>query len=183
MDLTCVSVRNPLSYLICYGIKDVENKTWQTDYRGRVYIYSSGRINIRGMPDFSRYPTPVIHEFDSHLAAIQQLEEAGSYIGFSEHGVRVYLKDEERQPAHAVAEYRLLADVYAHYHAEEEKPFFHAGAIIGSVELTDIVEDYSSIWAEPGRYHWVLAEPHLLKDPILKVKEGSGLWTYRIAES
>ena len=182
MDLTCLSVRNPLSYLICYGIKDVENKTWETDYRGRLYIHSSGRISIRGMPDFSRYPMPVIHEFDSHLAAIQELEESGDYIGFAEHGIHVYLKNEERQDPHAFAEYRLLSDVYAHYREETEKPFFYANAIIGSVELVEIIEDSHSAWAEPGHYHWVIRSPKLLNEPILKVKERSGLWIHRIAE-
>jgi hypothetical protein len=135
------------------------------------------------MPDLSRYPLPVIHEFDAHMAAIQELEEASTYIGFSERGVQVYLKDEERQPPHALAEYRLLADVYAHYRNEPEKPFFYANAIIGAVELVDIVEDSDSAWAEPGRYHWIFENARFLKEPITKVKEGSGLWTYRISES
>ncbi len=37
-----LSVQNPWSYLICRGLKDVENRSWPTDYRGRLYIHSSG---------------------------------------------------------------------------------------------------------------------------------------------
>ncbi|MEW6548883.1 MAG: ASCH domain-containing protein [Spirochaetota bacterium] len=37
------SVQNPWSYLICRGIKDVENRSWPTDYRRKLCIHSSGR--------------------------------------------------------------------------------------------------------------------------------------------
>lgn len=37
-----LSVQNPWSDLICRGLKDVENRSWSTDYRGRLYIHSSG---------------------------------------------------------------------------------------------------------------------------------------------
>jgi adenine-specific DNA-methyltransferase len=39
---TVLSVQNPWSDLICRGLKDVENRSWPTDYRGRLYIHSSG---------------------------------------------------------------------------------------------------------------------------------------------
>jgi len=37
-----LSVKQPWSYLICSGIKPVENRTWNTHFRGRVLIHSSG---------------------------------------------------------------------------------------------------------------------------------------------
>lgn len=37
-----ISIKQPWAYLICTGIKDVENRTWPTKYRGRVYIHASG---------------------------------------------------------------------------------------------------------------------------------------------
>ena len=39
---TVLSVQNPWSDLICRGIKDVENRSWPTGYRGRIYIHTSG---------------------------------------------------------------------------------------------------------------------------------------------
>lgn len=36
-----ISIKQPWAYLICAGIKDVENRTWATKYRGRVYIHAS----------------------------------------------------------------------------------------------------------------------------------------------
>lgn len=38
-----LSVKQPWAYLICAGIKDVENRTWATKYRGRVYIHASAK--------------------------------------------------------------------------------------------------------------------------------------------
>lgn len=44
LDLNkAISIKQPWSYLICAGIKDVENRTWATKYRGRVYIHASAK--------------------------------------------------------------------------------------------------------------------------------------------
>lgn len=40
--MKCLSVKNPNSFLICSGVKKIENRTWKTDYRGVLYIFSSG---------------------------------------------------------------------------------------------------------------------------------------------
>lgn len=39
----CLTVKNPWAYLIVYGIKDVENRTWKTNYRGNVFIHASAQ--------------------------------------------------------------------------------------------------------------------------------------------
>ena len=39
-----ISIKQPWAYLICAGIKDVENRTWATKYRGRVYIHTSAKL-------------------------------------------------------------------------------------------------------------------------------------------
>jgi type I restriction enzyme R subunit len=36
-----LSLKQPWASLVCTGIKDIENRTWQTDYRGRLYIVAS----------------------------------------------------------------------------------------------------------------------------------------------
>ena len=53
MEVTCLSIPNPRSYLVCAGIADVENRSTMTDYRGTLYIHSAGRFGLRGMPDMS----------------------------------------------------------------------------------------------------------------------------------
>ena len=39
-----ISIKNPWAYLICAGIKDIENRTWKTKFRGRVLIHASGKL-------------------------------------------------------------------------------------------------------------------------------------------
>jgi hypothetical protein len=180
MQLTCLSIPNPASYLVCYGIKDVDNRTWSTDYRGTLYIHSGGRVSFRGMPDMSRYPTPVIHEFDQLMADIEALEEKTQFIGIVENGISVFLKHERRQSDHVVAQYNLLQDVYAHYRSDKQGAFFHANAIIGSVELVDVVMDSQSSWAEPGRFHWIFEKPRTFTEPVFRVREQPGLFTHEI---
>ena len=38
--MKALSVRNPWAWLIVQGLKDIENRTWQTSYRGPVLIHA-----------------------------------------------------------------------------------------------------------------------------------------------
>jgi hypothetical protein len=40
------------------------------------------------------------------------------------------------------------------------------GAIVGSVEIVDCVNDSKSEWAIPGQWHWILEDPPVLAKPI-----------------
>lgn len=40
-----LSVRQPWANLIVYGIKDIENRTWRTKFRGRIYIHAPAKID------------------------------------------------------------------------------------------------------------------------------------------
>ncbi len=42
----------------------------------------------------------------------------------------------------------------------------HFGAIIGQIDLTDCVQNHPSPWAEPGLWHWVLANPKAFDTPV-----------------
>ena len=183
MEITCLSVPNPKSYLICAGIADVENRGFAPDYRGPLYIHSTGRYAFRGMPDMSRYPVPVIHEFNDFLAQIQDMDKSGNYISIPDYGVRVSLKNEDAQSERAVAEYALLADVYNEYKKDPTAPFFHVKAIIGRVDLVDVVEGATSPWAEAGYKHWILENPVLFASPITGIATSrTGLWTHEIVD-
>jgi hypothetical protein len=49
------------------------------------------------------------------------------------------------------------------------------GAILGTVEVVDCIEGARSRWAEPGNWHWVLADPRPFRKPI-PVKGALSLW-------
>lgn len=40
-----LSVRQPWAYLICSGIKDVENRSWRTNYREKILIHSPAKFD------------------------------------------------------------------------------------------------------------------------------------------
>lgn len=40
--MKALSIKQPWATLIAHGIKDIENRTWRTKFRGRIYIHSSG---------------------------------------------------------------------------------------------------------------------------------------------
>lgn len=101
MVLKVLSVRQPYAYLIIYGGKDVENRTWRTHYRGRLYIHS---------PSF----------------------QYSDYI---------------------------------------------TSAIIGYVDLVDVISDSDSKWAEENQWHWVLKNPVAI-EPIKNIKGKLGVWDY-----
>lgn len=183
MEVNCLSVPNPLSYLICAGVKDVDNRGFGTDYRGTVYIHSSGRYSIRGMPSLEDYPVPVIHEFNEMLTAIGEMDASSRFIGFADAGVQVFLKNEDLQPDSVVNEYALLSEVYRHHRDNPRKPYFLVNAIIGRVTLADVVEDSGSPWAEDGYHHWVFRDAVLFREPVTGVRTTrTGLWKHELPE-
>jgi len=41
--MKAISIKQPWASLIVHGIKNIENRTWKTHFRGRVYIHASGK--------------------------------------------------------------------------------------------------------------------------------------------
>ncbi|MBF7090472.1 ASCH domain-containing protein [Flavobacterium sp. ALJ2] len=40
--MKALSIKQPWASLIAHGIKEIENRTWKTHFRGRIYIHASG---------------------------------------------------------------------------------------------------------------------------------------------
>lgn len=38
--MKAISIKQPWASLIAHGIKDIENRSWRTNYRGRVLIHA-----------------------------------------------------------------------------------------------------------------------------------------------
>ena len=43
-SMKALSIRQPWAWLIVNGYKDIENRTWSTDFRGRVYVHAGKRV-------------------------------------------------------------------------------------------------------------------------------------------
>ncbi|URM37161.1 ASCH domain-containing protein [Flavobacterium anhuiense] len=42
--MKALSIKNPWAFLIASGIKDIENRTWRTNFRGKIQIHVSAKI-------------------------------------------------------------------------------------------------------------------------------------------
>ena len=178
-------MQNPQSFLVCAGVQDVLNMPFKTDYRGTLYIYSSGRFAYKGMPDFSGLPVPVIHEFNRNMSEIEEIARGSKYIDIPEQGVRITLKNEEKQDPRTKREYDFLARVYRFYRQHPDEPFFITDALVGRVDLVGITHHADSPWAKSEHFHWVLQNPRLFRTPISGVRDQGmrSIWSADIAEN
>ena len=48
-----LTVRQPWASLIVAGIKDVENRTWATSYRGRFAVHAGAKLDKEGLDEYS----------------------------------------------------------------------------------------------------------------------------------
>jgi len=166
-----LSVRQPYASLICYGVKTVENRTWKTDYRGRLLIHASGGA-VSFFDDLS-VPQNILDEWDECLKI-----------------------DDWNCPECASARmpnvYRMGRDFYKFYGLERGDPwptkqairkrggFCQATAIIGEVTLVDIAKDSTDDFAEPGHFHWILANAKVYEKPIINVVGRLRLWDFNL---
>ena len=53
--MKALSIRQPWAWLIVNGYKDIENRTWSTDFRGRVYVHAGKRVKQGDFPEQRDY--------------------------------------------------------------------------------------------------------------------------------
>ena len=44
--MKALSIRQPWAWLICKGFKDIENREWSTNFRGRIYIHAGKTMDM-----------------------------------------------------------------------------------------------------------------------------------------
>ncbi len=47
--MKALSIKQPWASLIAHGIKDIENRTWATKYRGTIYIHASSKPSFNNL--------------------------------------------------------------------------------------------------------------------------------------
>lgn len=120
-----ITVKQPWASLIVAGIKDIENRTWKTNFRGRVLIHAGVTIDNNAVNK--------IEFFNGKFAHLLQI------------GI--------------------------------DKNEFPLGAIIGSVEIVDCVQNDPSVWAEEGVWHWKLKNP-IKFDNLIPCKGKLSFWDF-----
>ncbi len=59
--MKALSVRQPWAWLIIHGFKDIENRTWKTNYRGPILIHASKTFEGAGMVEqIMKVPLPEV---------------------------------------------------------------------------------------------------------------------------
>lgn len=169
--MKCLSVRNPLSYLICAGVKDVENRTQKTNYRGKILIHSCGKIKTY---EIIKADLPE-NVYNSCRNLYKNIKD--NYSAYAEKLLKFYNKK-------VLTYYGIKLDdidvLRTKETKEKYKPYFINYAIIGEVEIIDCVKNNNSPFAEKDKYNWILKNPKLYKDPIMEIKGSLGLWNYNI---
>jgi hypothetical protein len=150
MTYKTLSVKQPYATLICAGVKTVENRTWKTDYRGRLLIHASGDHNA--YPDLDCLPKKFAQKVvDFSNGEIKGTVAMQNYDKLLDRTYQFYGQNpmENRPPQDWLKE------------AVKKHGFFMpAQAIIGEVTLYGIFDnlyDVNDDFAERGStYFWFL---------------------------
>lgn len=148
-----LSVKQPWAYLICSGIKDIENRTWKLPekYRGeRVLIHASAdkKLNLLALTG-------------------EQYEDACNKFDWKE------TRSVDRWDRSAIIGSVEIVDCVINHPsiwAEPSNEVYKDPQIYGDNKID------SAVW------HWVLANPILFEKPILNVKGKLGFWDYDLPE-
>ena len=168
-----LSIRNPWAYLIAYGVKDVENRSWKTDYRGELLIHASGDplgwINLKDLPQ----------SFEDRCMCA--LEEETPYED---------LEFDLRRYSDLITHLATKLDIIGTELSDFQKAFnsamkshappMQSQAIIGRCELVDIVKNSPSVWSQQFQYHWIIKNAEVFDSPIIGVKGKLRLWNFDI---
>lgn len=150
--MKALSIKNPWGQLIAAGIKDIENRTWRTTYRGRIYIHVSGKVvkntsytdaqMIAALPamtlDFNNTVPPAVPAFFKTFAIIGEVD--------------------------------IIDCVLNHESIWAEQMAFD---VCHETGIHILRKGKIYIW------NWVLANPVLYDKPIENVKGALSLWEYK----
>jgi hypothetical protein len=64
--MKCISIRQPWALAIVKGFKDVENRSWKTDYRGPILIHASKKIDNEGYSWIQKRFPDIAQELKPH---------------------------------------------------------------------------------------------------------------------
>jgi len=198
--MKALSIKQPWASLIAHGIKDIENRTWKTHFRGRIYIHSSAKdsgslyelLNDKQIEAMSNHWTAAPPFPDRPLSAI--IGEVDIIDCVMNHpsiwaektpfcpitGLRFFM-DIEDENGKMVPTYGGPFDSYTIPFPDEtckgeyvRERFCHDSDQWQGSEnvskLKGIPKDQKPI------YNWVLANPILYDKPILNVKGKLSFW-------
>jgi hypothetical protein len=142
------------------GVKDVENRSYATQYRGRLYIHSSGHAGY--------YPDPIAEGPERLPVGYEYWRMAGLDRKAPLQEGQYWLRDGEKL---VCKKNHFPDEIEREFHMWDRLfRFYPSGglsqAIVGAVDLVDVVQDSKSKWAEKDSYHWILENAECFDKPI-----------------
>jgi hypothetical protein len=162
MILKTLSVKNPLSYLIATGIQNIENREFTTEYRGDIYIHSSGKYDYKEL---------IVEDIPDCLK-----DEYGKYVKNLE-------SNDDIDNLSPDLELLIQLQEAAEYNFKKyKKPLFKCNAIIGKVKLADIQYGSTDKYGKTGMYNWKFSDWEPFDKPILHIAGKPGLFEVEIRD-
>lgn len=80
--MKALSIKQPWAYLIACGLKDIENRTWKTNFRGRIYIHASSISANEAYMIFSdEQANKIFIESDFDVEMFESYKQTSQIIG------------------------------------------------------------------------------------------------------
>ncbi len=75
--MKALSIRQPWAWLIIHGGKDIENRTWSTNYRGRFLVHAAKGMTRKEYDAAFAYAVAIDARFYRDMPAFEDLERGG----------------------------------------------------------------------------------------------------------
>jgi hypothetical protein len=162
--MECLTLDAENAYLLCYGVKTIENRKWTLPVPHRVYIHTSSGL---GRPWVRRDMLP--KGWHAEYRAWRDCAASGAawmerYHKLVEYELRSYGVDR-------------LADVDLAT-LDPKKYCLLASSIVGWIDVDEITHGDEGPWMDVGCYHWHIADSGLLDSPIRNVLGKQRVWRY-----
>lgn len=158
--MRAISIHQPYATFVAAGVKPVDNRTWTTDYRGRLAIHAS-QVAF-AWPDADKLPQSFVERCAPWIGS-DDLSDLPSdlrrYHDLILWCCRWYGVDYEPD-----MDMSWLREA-----VKQRGPALPMRAIVGEADLVDITRDSQSEFAMRNRYHWIFANPELYDTPVWPV--------------
>jgi hypothetical protein len=148
-----LTIKNPWALLIAAGIKDIENRTWRTKFRGRIYIHAGQSLACNKFGDLGG------------LMTADQIQA----IGLDAPEVRKLIFKSAFNQSMIIGEVDIVDCVLNHPSVWAEQMTYDKCPETGIHILRK---------GQPYVWNWVLANPVLYDKPIENVKGKLSFWEY-----
>lgn len=161
IGMKTLSVKQPWAYLLCAGVKDIENRTWKLPEK-----YKGERVLIHASAD---------RKLDYGILTRKQYNGMLDNVSFKE--TEFPFNDKLNRSA-IIGSVRFVDCIINHPSIWAEKTSFSRSVILNN-DLT--VKGYR-VKEEKPIYNWVVADPIMFDKPILNVNGKLSFWDYDLPE-